>query len=332
MLDSALSSVFGTTDSLVASVSTVQFLMCCAASIVLGAAVACIYMFRHKYSKNFVVTLALLPLIVQMVITLVNGNLGAGIAVMGVFNLVRFRSIPGSAKDIGSVFFAMAIGLATGMGFIALAVLFTFIVGVVNVVYVLSPFGRPQQPEKMLRVTVPEDLEFDGMFDAVLARYTAEHELTEVCTTNMGSLYQLEYRERLAQPGIEKRLMDEVRCLNGGALNGPVCEPTRPGGARRRCRWTRGVSPGCWRRRGAGSRCRCARGGRIVGEGAHRCARADAPGVRRDRLAGFERRACDGRLRGGFDGCGKLGRIRAGRCDKRLRRGVRIVRRGCGCV
>ena len=130
VLDSALSSVFGTADSLVASVSTVQFLMCCAASIVLGAAVACIYMFRHKYSKNFVVTLALLPLIVQMVITLVNGNLGAGIAVMGVFNLVRFRSIPGSAKDIGSVFFAMAIGLATGMGFIALAMLFTVIVGV----------------------------------------------------------------------------------------------------------------------------------------------------------------------------------------------------------
>ena len=88
-------------------------------------------------------------------------------------------------------------------------------VGVVNVVYVLSPFGRPQQPEKVLRVTVPEDLEFDGMFDAVLARYTAEHELTEVSTTNMGSLYQLEYRVRLAQPGIEKRLMDEVRCLNG---------------------------------------------------------------------------------------------------------------------
>lgn len=214
VLDATFSSVFGTADSLVSSVSTFNFLVCCLASIVLGAAVAGVYMFRHTYSKNFVVTLALLPLIVQMVITLVNGNLGAGIAVMGVFNLVRFRSIPGSAKDIGSVFFAMAIGLATGMGFIALAVLFTFIVGVVNVVYVLSPFGRPQQPEKVLRVTVPEDLEFDGMFDAVLARYTAEHELTEVCTTNMGSLYQLEYQVRLAQPGIEKRLMDEVRCLN----------------------------------------------------------------------------------------------------------------------
>ena len=215
MSDLMFSSVFGTADSLVSSVSASSFLLCSVVSIVLGLVIAGVYMFRHRYSKNFVVTLALLPLIVQMVITLVNGNLGAGIAVMGVFNLVRFRSIPGSAKDIGSVFLAMAIGLATGMGFIALAVLFTFIVGVVNVVYVLSPFGRPQQPEKVLRVTVPEDLEFDGMFDTVLARYTAEHELTEVCTTNMGSLYQLEYQVRLAQPGIEKRLMDEVRCLNG---------------------------------------------------------------------------------------------------------------------
>lgn len=179
MLDAALTSVFGTTDSLVASVSTVQFLMCCAASIVLGAAVAAIYMFRHNYSKNFVVTLALLPLIVQMVITLVNGN------------------------------------LATGMGFIALAALFTVIVGIVNVAYVLSPFGKPQEPAKVLRATVPEDLEFDGMFDSVLGRYTTEHELTEVRTTNMGSLYQLEYRVRLAQAGTEKRLMDEVRCLNG---------------------------------------------------------------------------------------------------------------------
>lgn len=215
MLDAALTSVFGTSESLVASVSTVDFLLCCAASIVLGAAVAAIYMFRHTYSKNFVVTLALLPLIVQMVITLVNGNLGAGIAVMGVFNLVRFRSIPGSAKDIGSVFLAMAIGLATGMGFIALAVVFTIIVGIVNVGYVLSPFGKQKEPEKTLRVTIPEDLEYDGVFDEALGRYTDEFELVEVQTTNMGSLFQLEYAVRMREPGLEKRMIDEVRCLNG---------------------------------------------------------------------------------------------------------------------
>ena len=121
MLDAAFTSVFGTADSLVSAVSPADFLVCCLASIVLGMACAGVYMFRHSYSKNFVVTLALLPLIVQMVITLVNGNLGAGIAVMGVFNLVRFRSIPGSAKDIGSVFLAMAVGLAEdGVGAVVL--------------------------------------------------------------------------------------------------------------------------------------------------------------------------------------------------------------------
>ncbi len=215
VLDATFSSVFGTADSLVSSVSTFNFLVCCLASIVLGAAVAGVYMFRHTYSKNFVVTLALLPLIVQMVITLVNGNLGAGIAVMGVFNLVRFRSIPGSAKDIGSVFLAMAIGLATGMGFIALAVVFTLVVAAVNIAYVLSPFGRQKEPEKTLRVTIPEDLEYDGVFDETLARYTSEHELTEVQTTNMGSLFQLEYIIRLKGPGLEKKLIDDLRCLNG---------------------------------------------------------------------------------------------------------------------
>lgn len=215
MFDAALTSIFGTTESLVSGISAMDFLLCCLASIVLGAAIAGIYMFRHTYSKNFVVTLALLPLIVQMVITLVNGNLGAGIAVMGVFNLVRFRSIPGSAKDIGSVFLAMAVGLATGMGFVVLAFLFTVIVAVVNVVYVLSPFGKQKEPEKTLKITVPEDLEYDGIFDDVLTRYTDEHELMEVQTTNMGSLFLLQYAVRMKEPGLEKHMIDELRCRNG---------------------------------------------------------------------------------------------------------------------
>ena len=215
MLDMAFTSVFGTADSLISSVSTGSFFLCCMASIVLGVCVAGIYMFRHAYSKNFVVTLALLPLVVQMVITLVNGNLGAGIAVMGVFNLVRFRSIPGSAKDIGSVFMAMAIGLATGMGYLVLAVAFTVVVAVANAVLVLTPFGRPREAAKTLRITIPEDLEYDGVFDEALQRYAAECELVEVQTTNMGSLFQLEYEVRMREAGCEKALIDELRCLNG---------------------------------------------------------------------------------------------------------------------
>lgn len=215
MFDSALTSIYGSAESLTSQVTSGEFLICCVASIILGIVCACVYMFRHNHSKNFVITLALLPLIVQMVITLVNGNLGAGIAVMGVFNLVRFRSIPGSAKDIGSVFLAMAIGLATGMGYIALAVVFTIIVAIVNVVYVLSPFGKPREPNKTLRITVPEDLEYNGVFENTLDRFADEYELMSVQTTNMGSLFQLEYDLCLKAQGLEKELIDELRCLNG---------------------------------------------------------------------------------------------------------------------
>ncbi len=215
MFDSIMTSIYGTTESMAANVTTGAFLLCTLASILLGGVCALIYMFRHKYSKNFVVTLALLPLIVQMVITLVNGNLGAGIAVMGVFNLVRFRSIPGSAKDIGSVFLAMAIGLATGMGFLGLAVLFTCVVAVVNIAYVLSPFGSPTGERKTLKITVPEDLQFDGMFDGLLGEYTNKAELTEVKTASMGSLYELTYDIELKPEVAVKTFIDKIRCMNG---------------------------------------------------------------------------------------------------------------------
>lgn len=215
MLDSVFTSVFQTSSELTGGVTSGDFLICCVASIVLGCLCALTYMFKHDHSKNFVVTLALMPLIVQMVITLVNGNIGAGIAVMGVFNLVRFRSIPGSAKDIGSVFFAMAIGLATGMGYLALATLFTVIVGVANIAYVLSPFGKQKEPGKLLKVTIPEDLDYIGIFDDLFDRYTSAHELVEVRTTNMGSLFQLDYQINLKRGEDEKRLIDEIRCRNG---------------------------------------------------------------------------------------------------------------------
>ena len=214
-MDALLTSVLGTTESAMATVTTAGFMWCTLASLVLGLVCALIYMYKHDYSKNFVVTLALMPVIVQMVITLVNGNLGAGVAVMGVFNLVRFRSIAGTAKDIGSVFLAMAIGLATGMGYIGVAALLTVVVGVFNVIYVTTPFGKPREPGKLLKITVPEDLEFEGAFDEVLANYTSSFELQSVSTSNMGSLYQIEYKIQMRAAGLEKAMIDELRCLNG---------------------------------------------------------------------------------------------------------------------
>lgn len=215
MLDQTFSSLYADTGSVMSSVTTSEFLLCCAISIILGAVVALVYMFHHSYSKNFVVTLALMPLIVQMVITLVNGNLGAGIAVMGVFNLVRFRSIPGSAKDIASVFLAMAIGLATGMGYLGLAVLFTIIVALVNIGFVISPLGKEEAQSLTLKISVPEDLEFNGMFNNILDRYTQKYELKKVQTANMGSLYQIEYSVEMNDLSASKSMIDEMRCLNG---------------------------------------------------------------------------------------------------------------------
>ncbi len=216
-MDFIFSSVLEGTDaaSAAAYISSSGFAACTIASVVLGAAIACIYMFRHSYSKNFVVTLALLPVMVQVVILLVNGNLGAGIAVMGVFNLVRFRSVPGSAKDIGSVFLAMAVGLATGMGYIGLGVVLTAVVAVFNLVYACTPFGNQKTPAKTLKITVPEDLDFEGVFEKAISRYASSCELVSVQTTNMGSLYQLEYTVRMSEPGHEKEMLDSIRCLNG---------------------------------------------------------------------------------------------------------------------
>ncbi len=225
-MDILFTSVLELTEAGTTALTASGFMWCTLASIVLGLLCAAIYMYKHKYSKNFVVTLALLPVIVQMVITLVNGNIGAGVAVMGVFSLVRFRSIAGTAKDIGSVFLAMAIGLATGMGYIGVAAILTVVVGIFNMILVSTPFGKQPDAEKKknLKITVPEDLEFEGAFDEVLATYTSTYELENVSTSNMGALYQLEYSVAMKEAGLEKRMIDDLRCLNGNlkiALGSP---------------------------------------------------------------------------------------------------------------
>lgn len=210
MLNSILS-----TDAAVNSVSTLQFMECTLASIVLGLFCSVIYMYRNRYNKNFVVTLALMPLIVQIVIMLVNGNLGAGVAVMGAFSLVRFRSVPGTAKDIGSIFCAMAVGLATGMGYIVAALVFMICFAVMNVVLNVTRFAEGKQGEKQLKVTIPENLDYMGIFDDLFEKYTKDYHLLQVRTTNMGSLFELTYAIEMKAEKEEKQFIDEIRCRNG---------------------------------------------------------------------------------------------------------------------
>lgn len=191
------------------------FLLCTAASILLGVIIAMLFMFRNSCSKSFVVTLALLPAIVQMVIMLVNGNLGTGVAVMGAFSLVRFRSVPGTAREIASIFLAMAVGLATGMGYLAAAAVFVLILGGVNLMFTLTSFGESPKAAKKLHITIPESLDYNGVFDDLFEQYTSSAELQQVKTANMGSLYKLTYRIVLRDIRKEKELIDELRCRNG---------------------------------------------------------------------------------------------------------------------
>ncbi len=197
-------------------VVTLQSLMACTiASIILGIGVAVVYMYKNEYNRNFVITLALLPAMVQVVISLVNGNLGTGVAVLGAFSLVRFRSVPGSAREISSIFFAMAIGLATAMGYILYAFAFLLIIGAMTILLTLIRFGDSRSQEKDLRITIPEDLDYTGIFDDLFAAYTRRAELLRVKTTNMGSLYELRYRIVLKDENTEKQLLDKLRCRNG---------------------------------------------------------------------------------------------------------------------
>ena len=181
----------------------------------LGLGTALIYMHRSHYSKSFVITLALLPAMVQLVIMLVNGNLGTGVAVAGAFSLIRFRSVPGSAKEIGCIFFAMAIGLATGMGYLLFGFLFFLVVGAALLLLNATRFGESRQGDSLLRIVIPESLDYEGLFDDLFDQYTQAAELIRVKTTNMGSLYELTYQVRLKSPAAQKAFLDELRCRNG---------------------------------------------------------------------------------------------------------------------
>ena len=184
-------------------------------SIILGAIIAASFNFRNKKSKGFLMTLSVLPFIVQIVIMLVNGNVGTGVAVMGAFSLVRFRSVPGNAKDICSIFLAMAAGLATGTMHLILASLAVIVVCALNVVYTLIPDSGSAGAEKELTILIPESLDYDSVFDDIFDKYTTQNELTQVKTVNMGSLYKLKYTIKLKDKTKEKEMLDEIRVRNG---------------------------------------------------------------------------------------------------------------------
>lgn len=215
MIDSIFKGIFDTDMTSVITVS--NFLLCIGCALVIGVILAFSHMYRSRYTKSFVMTLALLPAVVCVVIMMVNGNVGAGVAVAGAFSLVRFRSAPGTAKEITMLFLAMGAGLIAGMGYLGFALLFTILMCAFCILYNHLDLGTKKNTAlyKTLNITIPEDLDYTGVFEEILSAYTTSCELVRVKTTNMGSMFRLTYDLTLRDAALEKEMIDKLRCRNG---------------------------------------------------------------------------------------------------------------------
>jgi len=205
--------VFDTSTTTVVAVD--KFVICILASLAIGLIIAFSYKIKNKSTKNFITTLALIPAMVCVIIMMVNGNVGTGVAVAGAFSLVRFRSMAGSAAEIGSIFLAMGSGLLLGMGYIGFALLFVVIICAAQLLYLQLGVGNTSVAEKTLRITIPEDLDYTGVFDDIFEKYAKGVQLLNVKTTDMGSMFRMTYNLKLKDIKKEKEFVDELRCRNG---------------------------------------------------------------------------------------------------------------------
>ena len=195
------------------TIDIINTLICMLVSLGLGLVVALTHTITKKYSKNFIIVLVLLPLLVQVVIMMVNGNLGTSVAILGAFSLIRFRSMPGTSRELLSIFLDMAIGLSLGMGYIGFAIIFTLLT--VLTILILEKLKLGEKPQKQnLKILIPEDLDYTEVFEDVFNEYTKEHNITKVKTTNLGSMYEISYEIELKE-NTEKELIDALRVKNG---------------------------------------------------------------------------------------------------------------------
>ncbi len=194
-----------------------QFFTMAAAALVSGLIYSWLMSFRIRSTKRFFLVTTLLPLVVAAVISFVSGSIGAGVAIGGAFGLIRFRSAPGSADEIAAVLIAMGSGIAFGMGYVAYGVI--ILLGLAAIYFVIAALPifehRGLSAEKLLKVTIPESLEYNGAFDEIFDRYLRSVESVGVKTTGMGSMFRLSYRITMKNPGEEKALIDALRTKNG---------------------------------------------------------------------------------------------------------------------
>lgn len=212
MLETILSQTAGESLTLVNTVIII------AASIILGLAISMVYIKTHKkegYAPSFTVTLIMLPVIISIIILLVGNNVARAFSLAGAFSIIRFRSAPGDPKDISYVFFTLAVGLACGMGYVGYAALFTIVLCGVMVVLDVMNFATPKSNSMQLKIVVPENLNYEELFDDVLTKYTSSWKMERVRTKEFGALFELTYRVNVKEEASRKRFIDELRCKNG---------------------------------------------------------------------------------------------------------------------
>ncbi|MBE6624274.1 MAG: DUF4956 domain-containing protein [Ruminococcaceae bacterium] len=198
-----------------ATIEVSDFWICVGVAIALGLLIAFCYMFKSEFSKHLVISIALLPVIVAVLIMLVNGNIGAGVAVGGVFALTRFRSAQGTAKEITHIFLSMAVGLTLGLGFVAIAIILVILVEALNIIFAVTKFGTITDNRRTLKITIPEDLNYTSLFDDIFEKYTTHFSLDKVKLRNLGTMFRLSYSITLKDPSLEKEFIDEIRTRNG---------------------------------------------------------------------------------------------------------------------
>ena len=192
-----------------------QVLLCIAASMVLGVLTAKVFFYHRPHSTGFALTLALMPMMIAVVILLVNGNTGTGIAAAGAFTLVRFRSIEGTAREMSAIFTAVTLGMALGMGYLGIAVLFYLLMAFFTVLLTRFDFGVTPTQDRTLRITIPDDLDHNTVFDEVFRQYARKVRLTRLQTINMGTMIELSYEITLKEKRVSKEFLDALRARNG---------------------------------------------------------------------------------------------------------------------
>ena len=208
-MENILSSIF------TGSLTLGQFLLAVSASMVLGFIAAVVFMYRNTYTKSFITALVLIPAIETVVIMLVNDNLGVGLSVAGSFALIRFRSVKGNAKELAAVFLAMTIGIICGTGYVTIAAIFTLLLCAVMFLLVLTDFGKASENDRYLKITIPESLNYDEVFDTVLDKYCSAWDLESIKTLTLGSLFRVEYKVTMKDFNQTKKMIDEIRTRNG---------------------------------------------------------------------------------------------------------------------